>query len=227
MGVLRYNDLITVEDFLNNIFMESVLESSEILTDTYLSKLGIHKKLLDEYKDILPGLNKITNDLIKNSGLKIDLNTFNTTLFSLASLSNCILSDAKFLIDNSEDFSKAEYEKELRSILEELKLNGIGNELVRNLSNFYSMIINMSSNIFQKRDIHDSLKPKNLLNAVDDYIKRNKITFDTFVPRFEKLFNLIAKYVKNGYLDKFKSKLSNKILNTGTDKVLRLDELNK
>ena len=76
MEILKYRDIDIVEDFLNQVFMESVMESSEILSDTYLSKLDIHKNILDHYKDILPYLNKITNDLIKNSGLKINLNRF-------------------------------------------------------------------------------------------------------------------------------------------------------
>ncbi len=225
MEILKYRDIDIVEDFLNQVFMESVMESSEILADTYLSKLDIHKNILDEYADIIPNLNRISNDLIKNSGLKIDLNTFNVTLFSLASLSNCILSNAKYLIDH--EIVKHEYETELKSVLEELKLNGIGNELVRNLSKFYSMIIDMSSNLFHDKDIHNSLKPKNLLLAVDDYIKRNKITFETFISKFEKLSILISKYVKSGKLDTFKIKFSQKNKDQESNKVLRLDEINK
>ena len=225
MDILRYRDIDTVEYFLSQVFMESVMESSEILSDTYLSKLDIHKNILDDFKDILPNLNKITNDLIKNSGLKIDLNRFNITLFSLASLSNCLLMDAKYLIDN--ELVKHEYESELRSILEELKLNGIGNKLVENLSKFYSMIISMSVSLFHNKDIHAALRPKNLLNAVDDYIRRNKITFETFIIKFEKLSILISKYVKSGKLDTFKSKLIVKNKNQEVDKVLRLNEISK
>lgn len=225
MGILRYQDINEVEEFLEQVFMESIMESSEVLADTYLSKLEIHKKILDEYKDILPNLNKITEYLIKNSGLKIDLNDFNTTLFSLASLSNCLLTNAKYLIDN--ELVKHEYEAELRSLLEELKLNGIGNELVKNLSKFYYNIIDMSGKLFNTKDIHDSLSPKNLLVAVGEYINRNKITLDTFVSKFQKLSNLITKYVKNGKLDEFRNKLSKKIGEQDKSKVLKLNELNK
>lgn len=225
MGILRYQDINEIEEFLDQALMETVMESSEVLADTYLSKLEIHKDILDEYKDIIPNLNKITNDLIKNSGLKIDLNKFNITLFSLASLSNCILTNAKYLIDH--EIVKHEYETELRSILEELKLNGIGNQLVKNLSEFYNLIIRMSGKLFDKKDIYDSLSPKNLLMAVNDYIKRNKVTFDTFVSKFERLSGLISKYVKSGKLDQFRNKLSQKNAEHDSSKVLKLNELNK
>ncbi len=186
MKILKFNEINIVEDFLTNVFIETITESSEILEDTYLSKLQIHKKILDTYKDIIPALNNITISLIKNSSLKIDLNTFNVTLFSLASLSNTI------------EKKSNEHQRELRSILEELKLNGIGNNLVENLSKFYSMIFEMSSKLFNK---------KNLLNAVNDYIKKNKITFDTFISKFSNLSKLIMRYMKSGKLNLFKNKI--------------------
>jgi len=223
MEILKYRDVDIVEDFLNKLFMESVLESSEILNDTYLSKLEIHKLLLDEYKDIMPILNQITINLIRNSNLNIDLNKFNVTLFSLASISNCVLNNAKFLIDH--EIVKSEYEAELRSILEELKLNGIGNTLVKNLSKFYNLIIDMSSAVFKQKGIYDSLSQNNLLQTIDGYITKNKLSFDTFLINFEKLSKLIATYVKNGKLDKLKDKLSKKTTDSDGSKVLRIDEL--
>lgn len=222
MRILRYNDINEIEEFLQEVYIDSVMESSAILGDSYLSKLVIHKKILDEYADIMPNLNIITNDLIKNSGLNIDLNKFNTTLFSLASLSNCLLTNAKYLIDN--DIVKSEYESELKSILEELKLNGIGNELVRSLSKFYYNIIDISHNLFNTKDIHDSLKP-NLLYAISSYIKRNKITLD--MNKFDKLSNLLAKYIKTGKLDDFKNKLLKKNMDVDSTSILKVNDSKK
>ena len=226
MKILKYKDLEIVEDFLSMLFNSSILEKVELLNDTFIDKLEMHKILIEEYKNIIPLLDLISISLIKNSKLPIETNEKAVMLFSIAALSVCLKDDAKFLIDN--DFVKGEYETELKSILEELKLNGIGNNLVKNLSGIYHSIINMSKNIFKLKDIFSSLNEPNLLKSVDIYIKKYKLSLNDFSSNFDNLYNIISNtYLKTGKLDEFKNKLIKNNQKPFNTKVLSINEFNK
>ena len=134
------------------------------------------------------------------------------------------MTDAKFLLDN--DIIKSEYEAELKSILEELKLNGIGNGLVKNFSNFLGSILSISLKIYQKKDIIDVLKQKNLLQSVNLYVDKYKLSLDNYVKNLEKLSKLLTVYLKSGKFDELKNKLSKKSGELKSKKVLFINEFN-
>lgn len=207
MQILKYQDLKMADDFLNSLFTNIVLENNELLKDTFLDKLEIHKILIDKFKNIIPELDKMSLDLIKNSKLNIQTNDKVVMLFSIAALSVCILDEAKFLIEH--DIVKTEYELEVKSILEELKLSGVGNGLVKNLSSIYTSIISLSIKIFKSTDIYDSLSKPNLLKSIDIYINKFKLSINDFPTNFSRLSEIIADiYINTGKLDDFKTKLS-------------------
>ena len=224
MKIAKYLDLKIADDFLNMLFISSVMEKVELLNDTFVDKLKMHKVLIEKYKDIVPLLDLISISLITNSKLPIEMDDKAIMLFSIASLSVCIKDDAKFLLDN--DFVKGEYELELKSILEELKLSGIGNNLVKSLSDIYNSIIDMSKSIFGVKDIFSSLSEQNLLQSINLYIKKYKISINDFSSEFQKLSDTIENvYIKTGKLDNFKNKLIQKSVEPNK-KVFSINEFN-
>ena len=223
MEILKFQDIEVVEYFLNSLFSNYLLETNEF-NNSFINNLEIHKKLINEYESVLPELALIGGSLLKNSNLKIDLTNNNLLLFTIAGLSVCVMTDAKFLLDN--DIIKSEYEAELKSILEELKLNGIGNGLVKNFSNFLGSILSISLKIYQKKDIIDVLKQKNLLQSVNLYVDKYKLSLDNYVKNLEKLSKLLTVYLKSGKFDELKNKLSKKSGELKSKKVLFINEFN-
>ena len=225
MKIAKYLDLKIADDFLNMLFVSPVMEKVELLNDTFVDKLKMHKVLIDKYKDIVPLLDLISVSLIKNSKLPIEMDDKAIMLFSIAALSVSSNNEGKFLKEN--DFKKEEYEVEIKSLLEELKLSGIGNNLVKNLSGIYDSIISMSKKIFDTKDIFSSLSEPNLLQSINLYIKKYKLSINDFSSDFEKLSDTIENvYVKTGKLDDFKNKLSQKTEKPVGDKVLSINEFN-
>ena len=218
MKIAKYLDLKIADDFLNMLFVSPVMEKVELLNDTFVDKLKMHKVLIDKYKDIVPLLDLISVSLIKNSKLPIEMDDKAIMLFSIAALSVSSNNEGKFLKEN--DFKKEEYEVEL-------KLSGIGNNLVKNLSGIYDSIISMSKKIFDTKDIFSSLSEPNLLQSINLYIKKYKLSINDFSSDFEKLSDTIENvYVKTGKLDDFKNKLSQKTEKPVGDKVLSINEFN-
>jgi len=195
MKVLKYKQVELVKDLISYID-EVVLETNYSLPkNTFLDKLKIHKILIDQNKDNLVLLDKITEELAKNSTLNIELDEKITMLFCVAAFAVNELKNAKFLIDN--DIIKSDFEIEIKSVLEELKLLGIGNNLVKKLSQIFFSLSKLN-------------KP---LSTILSYIKKNKIS----LTEFDGISN---------YLDKNLSKLSKKTHNIVPDKVLTINEFN-
>lgn len=214
--VFRYNDINMVETFLQ-LMDSKIEENSDIISNTYLHDHEIHKNILDYYSSSLPDLKKFNEILIDNSGLKIELNDFNLTLFTLCGLSNLLLVDAKYLIDN--ELVKSEYEEELKSILEELKLNGIGNNLVKNLYEIFRKLTQIYFNIKGKTNIYDCLTDINFIKSVNNFCIESNVNFDNFNANFDKLNKSIEYYTKTGKYNSIKR-------NDNSSKVLKLNEFN-
>ena len=63
-------------------------------------------------------------------------------LFCVAAFAVNELNNAKFLIDNQ--IIKSEFELEIKSVLTELKLLGVGNNLVKKLSQIFNTIAKLN-----------------------------------------------------------------------------------
>ena len=96
------------------------------------------------------------------------------------------------LIDGIDLFFKIYY-----NILEELKLGGIGNGLVKILSSVYRMIISMSNKIFHTKTIIDAFKAHNLLPSIITYVKNHSIKLNDFCSNFENILNAISDFYVN------------------------------
>jgi hypothetical protein len=213
--VFRYNDINIVESFFQQM-NDKIEENSEILSNTYLNDHEIHKGILDAYGKSLPYLKKFNKILIDNSNLKIEITDFNLTIFTLCGLSNLLLVDAKYLIDN--ELVKSEYEKELKSVLEELRLNGIGNNLVKNLYEIFNSLVNVYYNLNVEKNVYKCLTDINFIKSINNFCIENDINFENFSYNVDRLKQTIEYYIKSG-----KEK---KIIKKANYKVLKLNEFN-
>jgi len=169
MKVLNYRQLELAEE-LFNYSNNSMLETKYSLPkNTFLDKLKIHKLLIDQNQDKLGLLDKITEQLVKNSNLNISDDEKTITLLCVAAFSASQL-DSKFILDNK--INKGEFEKEIKSVLEELKMIGVGNNIVKNLSNCFKSILKLSKSIESILSFVEKHKVALTdLEAITDYIK--------------------------------------------------------
>jgi hypothetical protein len=195
MRVLKFKQVELAKDLLNYI-SDSILETNFSLPEnTFLDTLEIHKLLVDKNKDKLSLLDEITEELVKNSTLNIDTDSKTIMLFCVAAFAVNELDNAKFLIDNQ--ITKAEFEVEIKSVLTELKLLGVGNNLVKKLSQIFKTITRID-------------KP---LEIILSYLKKNKISLTEFDDISD-------------YLDKNLSKFSKKTRDVKSNRVLTINEFN-
>lgn len=194
MRVLKFKQVELAKDLLN--YEDSILETNFSLPEnTFLDTLHIHKLLVDQNKDKLSLLDEITEELVKNSSLNVDTDSKTIMLFCVAAFAVNELDNAKFLIDNQ--ITKTEFEVEIKSILTELKLLGVGNNLVKKLSQIFKTITKID-------------KP---LKTILSYVKKNKISLTDFNGM-------------SYYLDKNLSKLSKKTHDAKSKRVLTINEFN-
>jgi DNA repair ATPase RecN len=242
MKIIKHVDIEMAKSFLSFLFTESITESTDnVLHNAFIDNLKMHKILANSYSSIISALNLITETLINNSNLNIKMEAPNKSpdkfaesqdsynkavmLFSIAALSVCIMDEGKFLRKNK--FNKNEYEIEIKSILEELQMSGIGNGLVKTLSKIYESIFNMSKVIFKSKSIYDSFNEPNLLKSIVLYIRRYKLSIYNFSDNFKSLSKTIRNiYLKENDLEEIKNKLSKYIQLPQIGKVLTINEFN-
>jgi hypothetical protein len=200
MKLIKYKQINDAEFFLNILFSDTLSESNEnIFKNTFLDNLNINKMVLEKYNIVITKLDKLANILIRNSKLNILITDKNIVLFTLAALSVCLIDENKF--------NKNDYKKEIKSILEELKLNGIGNNLVKNFSEVIKCILVISQSIFKTKDTFDSLNNKNLINAITIYTEKYKIVLEEFCNKINDLLETIKEFfMKNSTLNNFRLK---------------------
>jgi len=200
MQVLKFKQVGLAKDLLNYISDDSILETNFSLPEnTFLDTLRIHKLLIEQNKDNLSLLDEITELLVKNSMINIDTNpeTYPKTimLFCVAAFAVNELDNVKFLTGNQ--ITKDEFELEIKSVLTELKLLGVGNNLVKKLSQIFKTITKID-------------KP---LKTILSYVSKNKISLTDFDGMSD-------------YLDKNLSKLSKKTHDSKLKRVLTINEFN-
>jgi hypothetical protein len=200
MQVLKFKQVGLAKDLLNYISDDSILETNFSLPEnTFLDTLRIHKLLIEQNKDNLSLLDEITELLVKNSMINIDTNpeTYPKTimLFCVAAFAVNELDNVKFLTGNQ--ITKDEFELEIKSVLTELKLLGVGNNLVKKLSQIFKTITKID-------------KP---LKTILSYVSKNKISLTDFDGMSD-------------YLDKNLSKLSKKTHDAKPKRVLTINEFN-
>ena len=176
MKVLSFREYKMLEDFLN-FFENQTINESEDTKDSMISTIlkGLSKDLKFNYalvftfgagiKAMLP----IVQNLIENENIKVELTTENLVLITLASLAITYLEESgnksgdgqvpcdcvKKLPDceicgGSGMINSVVTKADARTILEELKLRGIGNGIVQKLVGCFKSIGNFLRLLFKK-----------------------------------------------------------------------------
>ena len=183
MKVLNYKQLQLADEFLN-LVSNQVLEKTKFALpkNNFLDKLKIHKILINQNEEKLGLLEKITEELVKNSNLNIGDDQKTIILLCVAAFSASELENSKFLIDNK--IKKADFETEIKSVLEELKLLGIGNNIVKNLSNCFKSIFKLTNSLESVLIFVEKYKvPITELEIITDYLKDKGAVVNKNMPK--------------------------------------------
>lgn len=152
MKILKYNQFSEKSDIFNDFIgaldKNLIVESTEdvgiidkILKD--LSRdLKLNMSLVFTFGTGIKAMYPIVENLIKNGNFKIELNPENIVLLSLTSLSICYLEHLR----NSKSES---IKSDIKSLLEELKMSGIGNGIVKVFVKVFKSIGSFIKNIFK------------------------------------------------------------------------------
>jgi hypothetical protein len=202
------NDLMY--DFLNS-FNSIVKESDQFLyknvAKKIISTLRLNKELLLTFDNFLNNFYPITHSLIKNSNISSsELSDESIVLLSLSSLTII------YLEKNNNKSSEEEFKlkKDSKSMLEELKMKGFGNNIVKKII----LCIKVIKNMFLILNKHMDKKISNIadillnsifismLNSIHYIINKYNLNIDTFVQNFHTLSSDIKTHIgKNGIND--------------------------
>lgn len=155
----------------------------------------------------------IVDKLIKNSNLKIELNKESLVLITISALSI-------IYIEGKKNLSK----KDIKTILEELKLRGIGNNIIKKVVECFKSIgsifkILFKDSIYGIYGLIDAIAYTSILvptlNAIYLLIGNYNLTIDTLVSNFVSLGigvgTFLAKHGINYLINKLKDKLPIKV----------------
>lgn len=188
----QYNkDLIILDDFLknpgNNI-NESDKGSIDKIIKSILNDLGINLKFVSTFGFAISGLYPIVESLMKNMKLtSVELTPNNIVMITLTAVSVIFLEERELRLSDKE---KLKLEKETKSLLTELKLNGIGNGIIKKLTESLKSIKNLVNIILKHTDkaiesVVDMFAYTSLLipvlNSVNFIVGKYDLTMDMLV----------------------------------------------
>ena len=220
------------EDFLNTIINPSLFESSEntegiiSILKNLQKDLKFNIKLIFTFGTGIASMYPIVLNLIENQNLKIELTKENISLLTLTSVVILALETEKSL-----DISK----DEVKSLLTELKLRGIGNGIVKKMVSSFKSIGKLISILFKNtsktvRNLIDMFAYTSLLmptmNAINTIVSDYNWTMDTIIGNLSSLgVGLLTFLAKNGW-DYLVNKLGKKVeINPELDKLVKKQDV--
>lgn len=178
------------DDFINFLTQDSIIESKidileykEILKKT-ISDLKLNLSFVGTFATGIALMSPIVNNLVKNSKLNIEANPQNIVLLTVTAFSIIYLEERKNrTIRNF--IKESEFKKEIKSLLEELKLRGMGDGIVKLVISCFKSILNISRLILE-----------NIGNVVSGFLDLFAYT-SLFIPIINAILSLISKYDLN------------------------------
>jgi|TARA_R110002153_G_scaffold6210_5_gene28392 hypothetical protein len=188
----QYNkDLIILDDFLKNSgnsINESDKGSIDKIIKSILNDLGINLKFVSTFGFAISGLYPIVESLMKNMKLtSVELTPNNIVMITLTAVSVIFLEERELRLSDKE---KLKLEKETKSLLTELKLNGIGNGIIKKLTESLKSIKNLVNIILKHsgkaiESVVDMFAYTSLLipvlNSVNFIVGKYDLTMDMLV----------------------------------------------
>lgn len=236
MKVLRYGEYSLYDSMITHFFdnfsdpvISESSSSSEIskILKSLQKDLKFNFILVTKFGFGVTSLYPIVEKLIKNGSLNIELTPENIVLMSLASLSIAYLDESSDGTckcgDKKEDCMKClkldVSKNDVRNILEELKLKGIGNGIIKKLGICMKSISSIARSLFEKtpyiiRGIVDMIGYTSLLvptmNAISAIIGKYDLNLDTLPGNLVSIGVGIVSFVTKYGIDKFIDRLKNK-----------------
>jgi hypothetical protein len=185
------NDIIMLDDFLNNSetpINEMDESSIKKIVKSILNDLGINLKFISTFGFAISGLYPIVESLMKNMKLtSVELTPNNIVMITLTAVSVIFLEERELRLSDKE---KLKLEKETKSLLTELKLNGIGNGIIKTLTKSLKSIKSLANIILKHsgkaiESVIDMFAYTSLLipvlNSVNFIVNKYDLTMDMLV----------------------------------------------
>ncbi len=222
MKLLRYSDynktLEMGEEFLNILGSNTINESGnndyEIILKKIISDLKLNGQLVLTFGVGIKAMYPIITKLINNMSLNIDLTPETIVLMTIASLTIAYLEEQK------ESEEKKKIEKDAKSMLEELRLKGVGNGIIKKLTlciksigNIFKVLLKNTRHIingfFDMFGYTALMIP--IINAISYMITKHSMNLETLPSNFLSIglgvTTIAAKHGLNYLVDILKNKL--------------------
>jgi len=248
MIVLKYKHYNMVDDLIKSFSNPIIMESDDKESTIKSILKGLSKDLKFNYSLVFTfgvGISvmfPIVENLIKNGNLKIELTMENIVLVSLASLAityleetnnkagddkvacECDGKDKKCEICQGKGYIKSDVsKKDAQTILEELKLRGIGNGIVKKMVSCFQSIGNIGKILFKNsayviNGLIDMLGYTSLLiptmNCINSLIGKYDLNMDTLPGNFLSIGFGVGTFLSKQGFDYLVKKLKTKIKTT-------------
>tara|TARA_Y100000389_G_scaffold40895_1_gene35512 strand:- start:6625 stop:7431 length:807 start_codon:yes stop_codon:yes gene_type:complete len=188
----QYNsDLIILDDFLDNSetpINEMDKNAIKKIIEDVIRDLGINLKFVSTFGFAISGLYPIVESLMRNMKLtSVDLTPTNIAMITLTAISVIFIEEKESRLSDKE---KSNLEKETKSLLTELKLNGIGNGIIKTLTKSLMSIKNLVNIILKHsgkaiESVIDMFAYTSLLipvlNSVNFIVNKYELTMDKLI----------------------------------------------
>lgn len=206
----QYNkDLTILDDFLNNSYSkinETDQNSIKKIIKSISKDLNINLKFISTFGFAISGLYPIIEGLMKNMTIdSIEITPKSIVMISLSAIAVIYLEEKDSKLNGEE---RLEMERETKSLLMELKLSGIGNGIIKKISESIKSIKNILNIILKHsgkaiESIIDMFSYTSLLipvlNSITYIITKYKFTIDDLIYNLSGIsMGLITIAVKQG-----------------------------
>lgn len=219
---LDFNQKLT-KDFINSI--QYIVESDsherdyKIVQKKIVSDLKLNSRLIGTFGTGIGAFYPVVNSLMANMGANIELTDETIVLATICAITIIFLEEKKFEKGSEEE----QMLKDSKSMLEELKMNGVGNGIIKKIVkalkstyNIFSIItkhIGAVVNGFTDMFAYTSMLIP-VMNAINSIIDKYEFTPDTLVQNFIGLSigvtTIAAKHSIVNIFDKLKDKFKDK-----------------
>ena len=189
MKILKYSDhnksLQMAQDFLSIIGNDRINEADVKAYDSILKKtmddLKINKDLILTFGTGMSAMFPLVEKLVANMSLNIDLNIQTVVLITIAGVTIAYIEEKKNI-----DIKKKEIlEKDAKSMLEELKLRGVGNGIIKKVVKCVDSISNLFRILLKNK--------KHVINGLFDMLAYAALA----TPVINAIFYMVGKYNMN------------------------------
>lgn len=202
MSILKfehYNQVVDMRlQFKQNFNTEIVLESEGTGTvlNSIVTDLKLNTAVIFSFGTGMELLIPIVRRLCENGEFKIDLNLQTVTLMTLTAVTIAYLEEVK------EEKLRKQLEKDSKSLLEEMKLRGVGNGIIKKIVKCIKSIGSLSKLVLKHK--------KSIITSFFEMLGYAAIC----VPVLNSVNALVGKY--NMTLDSFSNNISSLILGLGS-----------